>query len=195
MHRSIFMKRFVFIAVLSGIILIVSSIIIGVAVTNYQNKTFPVAYDIQVKKISTAIDNLAISEGGIEKTVMYANPGEDINYSESAGNFLRLYIGISKDCGISNGNCFAKKYKMEDNVTDYNPDYEGSCAILKNNMSICLKPQIGNDDITGVIDVNGAKGPNLYNKDLRTFSIDAKVVKSVIPAVEGKVNNFIPDED
>ena len=56
---------------------------------------------------------------------------------------------------------------------------KGACALLKNGVSICLKPQIKREngaiqEIQGWIDLNGPKEPNIYGRDLRTFTIDLK---------------------
>ena len=37
-----------------------------------------------------------------------------------------------------------------------------------------MTPQIGADNIKGIMDLNGKKGPNVLDRDLRTFSIAAK---------------------
>ncbi len=38
-----------------------------------------------------------------------------------------------------------------------------------------MKPQIKNNNIKGIIDVNGKDAPNIYGKDLRLFEIRAKI--------------------
>ena len=39
-------------------------------------------------------------------------------------------------------------------------------------MSICLTSQVGAVPISGIIDFNGLKGPNVVGRDLRTFTLD-----------------------
>lgn len=41
-------------------------------------------------------------------------------------------------------------------------------------MSICLPPQVGAKAIVGIIDLNGKNPPNVLNRDLRTFTLEAK---------------------
>ena len=172
------MKRFINIFIVIGIAFVVTSIVIMNTVKMYQEKTFPKAYEIQVQKISNLINDLVVIEdvNDFAKTVMYS-PDNLSDYSEKSGVFLNQYVGISQDCSKNGAECFAKKYYNEDGKTEYIPNFEGSCAILKNGMSICIKPQIANNDITGIIDVNGISGPNIFGKDLRTFSIDAQKIK------------------
>lgn len=43
-----------------------------------------------------------------------------------------------------------------------------------NGVSICMLPQIGAVGINGLIDLNGKKGPNIFGRDLRFFSLPVK---------------------
>ena len=54
----------------------------------------------------------------------------------------------------------------------YTPSYDGNCAILKNGTSVCLNVNGGN--IAMLIDVNGPKGPNVWGRDLRTYTHSVK---------------------
>ncbi len=84
--------------------------------------------------------------------------------------------------------CFAEtyyEYEAGKKREEYKPDYKGSCAILKNGSSICMIPQIGAADIEGVIDLNGKKGPNVLDRDLRTFIIAAKTRVGLNQDTEG----------
>ena len=46
-----------------------------------------------------------------------------------------------------------------------------------------MMPQIKHNDIYGIMDVNGKDSPNILGKDLRTFTIKAKV------------RNYEPEDD
>lgn len=169
------MRNVILTLLLFGLILVVTSIFAISTVKKYQEKTFNTAYNTMVQKISKALDELEVVDGeyGFDKTMMYS-PYDPNDYSETSGKFLEKYIGISKSCGNIGSDCFAIKYFDTDGKKEYTPKFEGSCAILKNSMSICLKPQIQNQNIVGIIDVNGTQGPNVLDKDLRKFSIEAR---------------------
>lgn len=153
------------------VITVVISFFVVYMMNKYQEKLFNIAYQTASQKISNAIDTyMAISSDS--QSPMYS-PVEIEDYSQKSGKFLDEYIGVSANCGNSNGKCFAKHYKSVANLP-YKPTYAGACAILNNGEAICLKPQIGDNNITGVIDVNGAKGPNILGKDLRLIEIEAK---------------------
>lgn len=153
------------------VITVVISFFVVYMMNKYQEKLFNIAYQTASQKISNAIDTyMAISSD--TQSPMYS-PVEIEDYSQKSGKFLDEYIGVSANCGNSNGKCFAKHYKSVANLP-YKPTYAGACAILNNGEAICLKPQIGDNNITGVIDVNGAKGPNILGKDLRLIEIEAK---------------------
>ena len=185
------MRRFINIFIVIGIAFVATSIFILNSVKMYQEKTFPKAYEIQIQKISNLIDDLIVIQdvNDFGKTVMYSHDN-NFDYSEKSGIFLKEYVGISKDCSGNAIECFAKKYYNEDGKTEYIPNFEGSCAILKNGMSICIKPQIADNDITGLIDVNGIQGPNILGKDLRIFSIDSKKIKQTTPIEVSGVETY-----
>lgn len=131
----------------------------------------------EIQAISNAVDTLVINENKADffSTMMYT-PSEPKSYTDSSGAFIKKYLKVSRYCGDNNGNCFAPKYyEFKDNdKIEYKPEFKGACAILKNGMSLCLLPQIGNQAISGIIDINGKKGPNVKDKDLLTFSLSAK---------------------
>lgn len=155
------------------ILTVVISFFVVFMMNKYQEKLFNIAYQTTSQKISNAIDTyMAIDSDS--QSPMYS-PIEISDYSQKSGKFLEEYIGVVTKCGNSNGKCFAKHYKSIANLP-YKPLYEGACAILNNGEAICLKPQIGDKDITGIIDVNGKKGPNILGKDLRLIQIEAKKI-------------------
>lgn len=89
---------------------------------------------------------------------------------------MKKYLRVAKYCGDNNGDCFADKYYEYDKAVkkEYIPKYAGSCASLKNGVSICMLPQIGAVGVNGIIDLNGKKGPNIFGRDLRLFSLPMK---------------------
>lgn len=165
------------ILIATGIVGIIAALVIPALVKNYQTQTLDHGFKRQYQSIRNAIDSLVINENKADffSTSMYVNTAPD-SYENSAGTFIKKYMKVNKYCGDNNGDCFAPKYyefKNNDKV-EYKPEFKGACASLKNGMSLCITPQIGNDSIVGIIDVNGKKGPNIKDKDLRTFTISPK---------------------
>ncbi len=157
---------------------IIVALVLPSVITRFQNNIFEHSYKREVQSISDLVDKLAVDENQTDfhNTSMYLSSDIEENgtYDNSSGVFLKKYFKVSKYCGDDKTNCFASKYYNFENRTrkEYTFTSKGSCAILKNGMSLCISPQIGETVISGWIDLNGKKGPNVLNRDLRLFSID-----------------------
>jgi len=167
-----------------SIVGIIAALVLPAVITNYQNKSFNQAFQRETQALQSTIEGLPVSENKANffDTMMYKTSMETdettgaANYDDSSKAFMQKYLKVSKFCG-TNTDCFAEKYYeyTDGDKKVYTPDFKGACAKLKNGMSICLTPQVGTTPIEGVIDLNGAKGPNVFGKDLRTFMISAFV--------------------
>jgi len=165
-----------------SIVGIIAALVLPAVITNYQNKSFNQAFQRETQTLQSTIEGLPVSENKANffDTMMYKSTLETdettgaANYDDSSKAFIQKYLKVSKFCD-TNTDCFAEKYYeyTDGDKKVYTPDFKGACAKLKNGMSICLTPQVGTTPIEGVIDLNGAKGPNVFGKDLRTFSISA----------------------
>ncbi len=154
-------------------VMITLTAILGVNGFNkYKIKTLNTAYKNNIAQLQQAISSLELTGIDYFHSPLYSEVKPE-NYDLKPGKFFKEILKISKYCGSSNGDCFAKKYTYE-NGQPYTPNFEGACAQLKTGPSICMTPQIENNDISGLIDVNGTDKPNVYGKDLRTFEIQAK---------------------
>ncbi len=176
------MKKFAFtlteILLAIAIVGVIAAILLPIIITKYQNKAFDLAFDREVQTIQDLVDGLAVSEhaGNFHNTRMYLDSAdENTDYNDSAGYFLKKYFRVTKYCGNKPGDCFANKYinyeernKVEFDIND-KLENKSACALLKNGMSVCITPQIGDKPIHGYIDLNGIKGPNTSNRDLRSF--------------------------
>ena len=168
-----------------AIVAVIAVLLIPVITTRAQNRSFAVSYDTEVKQMLNSLESLPVSENkeDIESTMMFVKEGDIASYANNAGAYINKYMKVVKYCGDTPGDCFASMYYL------YNTDNErvefpingikGACALLKNGVSICLKPQIKKEngaiqEIQGWIDLNGPKEPNIYGRDLRTFTIDLK---------------------
>jgi hypothetical protein len=113
---------------------------------------------------------------------MYSDGNDSVE--DTSGKFMKRYLRLSKYYGDVESHkdqikkeCFANKYyeyaegKKKDFVID--DLLHGACAKLKNGASLCLSPQISTtNDIQGVMDLNGPKGPNVKDKDLRFIHLN-----------------------
>lgn len=158
-----------------AIVGVIAALVLPTIVTKYQNNVYEHMYNREVNTIEDSIKTLAVNENKVTffDTMMYSDT-EPISYEDNAGKYMKKYLRIAKYCGDNNTteNCFAKNYYEYNNGRkDYTPVYKGACAILKNGVSICMIPQVNANSITGIIDLNGAKGPNVLGRDLREFTI------------------------
>lgn len=163
------------------VMVIIIAIIALQGIKQYKLKLLNLAYENTIIKLQDATTASLVIWPDYFHSPLFSET-ELTDYSLKPGKFLQEIVGVSKYCGNSNGDCFAKKYTYE-NGQPYTPTFKGSCATLKNGPSICMIPQVKNNDITGIIDVNGTEAPNVYGKDLRTFEIKAKK------------RNYNPEED
>ena len=172
--RSAFTLTEVLLAVV--IVGVIAALVLPTVVTHFQEKRFDQAYKRETKTIEAAINGLAVNENksSFFHTMMYSAT-EPESYENNAEIFLKKYLRVSKICTENSNDCFAKTYyEYKDNDKKvFTPNYKGACASLKNGTSLCLTPQIGASAITGIIDLNGPKGPNIINKDLRTFTLSS----------------------
>ena len=149
------------------------SVLVVNGIKKYNENMFDVTYKMNVQKIHEAL--LLMTSTGMDYfySPMYKENADKLDYDKTSGAFLQSNFELRKYCGTSYGECFAKKYK-DLKKKKYIPEYKGACAILKNGSSICLIPQIADNNITGIMDTNGKYGPNVYGKDLRDFEIKAR---------------------
>lgn len=160
-----------------AIVGIISSIILPAAISKFNEKVLDLGYEREIKTISSVVDSLVVSENKKDffSTMMYTDV-EPESYEDTSGKFLKKYLRVAKYCGDTNGDCFASKYYdySDNGKKEFLPIYKGSCARLKNGMSICITPQIGAAGVEGLIDLNGSKGPNILGRDLRSFTLGVK---------------------
>ena len=159
-------------AYIIGFGFVLTTILVVGGIKRYNENMFDVTYRVNIQKLH---EGLLLMTNGTDffYSPMFRDDDEDINYEETSGVFLKTYFDLKKYCGTKPDDCFAKKYKDEKKKS-YTPDYTGACAILKNGTSICIIPQIGDENIKGIMDMNSQYGPNILGKDLKTFEIPAR---------------------
>ena len=155
-----------------GAIFALTAFLVVRGINNYKIKTINLAYENNIVKIKDAITSSTTQWPDYFYSPLYSDTELD-DYDLKPGKFFEEILKIKKSCGSSNGDCFAKKYKDEKGKT-YTPEFKGACAVLQTGPVLCMIPQIKNENIKGIIDVNGQEGPNIFGKDLRPFEIDAQ---------------------
>ena len=145
---------------------VIAALVLPAVVTKYQDKTFESAFNREVHSLQDSIDSLAAVEN---QQSFY-----ETTLAKTPETYMKKYLRVSKYCGTSGKDCFGKFYSeySDHEKKTYTPSYDGNCAILKNGTSVCLNVNGGN--IAMLIDVNGPKGPNVWGRDLRTYTHSVK---------------------
>lgn len=170
-----------------------------------------------------------------DQTMMYfTTTGSTVsaaNYANTSGKFLSKYMRVAKLCNNTPNGCFAlNPDKSKTGTAMYTGNYKefnsgvattltfngtinntslfkgGSCAILKNGVSICIRPKTVinagkstevTTEITGWLDLNGPNGPNVKDRDFREFTLvmsDGKF-KLFTGTSGSQIYNYCDDED
>ena len=183
-----------------AIVGVIAALTIPNIVANYQMKSYLAgikkAYtDLQQNLTIMQADNYRMKSLNVSMLtrgyVGYGNSGKTID--ETAGQFLRTYYKINRDCGTDTQPCFAEAYGSidGDNVANFSCS-KGYSVLLPDSTAICIVParteRLPNTcDPSGIcldvintrsypnakvyIDVNGPDLPNIYGRDMFTFNI------------------------
>ena len=167
---------------------LIAALVMPAVVTRYQTGVMEKAFNKQITSMIGALEVLPTQEGVMEfyNSSMHLDEASSGDYENSSGKFLKKYFKLTRYCGSDPRLCFPSKYtefsksngKRE--VTPLRTSFDGSCGVLKNGMSICIRPQIGDGNITGYIDVNGKSSPNVLGRDLREFTITPKGANKMV---------------
>ena len=167
---------------------IIAALVLPAVVTKYQDKAFESAFNREVHSLQDSIDSLAAVEN---QQSFY-----ETTLAKTPETYMKKYLRVSKYCGASGKDCFGKfysEYSGHEKKT-YTPNYDGNCAILKNGTSVCLNVNGGSIDM--LIDVNGPKGPNVFGRDLRTYTHSVKGITGYDMSSNGIISlNQTPIED
>lgn len=156
----------------TAIVGIIAALVMPAIVTHLNDQTMQYKLERTKSSIQASLDYLAVSENQTDfgKTSMFVGSP---NYNPE--EFIKKYLKVSKYIGTGNPvpECFADKYyeysgndKKEVSISGY---YSGYCALLKDGACVCLNPQPSRSEgVSGTIDVNGPKPPNIIGRDLLT---------------------------
>ena len=167
---------------------IIAALVLPAVVTKYQDKAFESAFNREVHSLQDSIDSLAAVEN---QQSFY-----ETTLAKTPETYMKKYLRVSKYCGSSGKDCFGKFYSeySDHEKKTYTPSYDGNCAILKNGTSVCLNVNGGSIDM--LIDVNGPKGPNVFGRDLRTYTHSVKGITGYDMSSNGIISlNQTPIED
>ena len=167
---------------------IIAALVLPAVVTKYQDKAFESAFNREVHSLQDSIDSLAAVEN---QQSFY-----ETTLAKTPETYMKKYLRVSKYCGTSGKDCFGKFYSeySDHEKKTYTPGYDGNCAILKNGTSVCLNVNGGSIDM--LIDVNGPKGPNVFGRDLRTYTHSVKGITGYDMSSNGIISlNQTPIED
>jgi len=141
-----------------AIVGIIAALVLPIIITNYKNKSLDLAFKREKQTIESAILSINVNES---------------SSAMGAEDFMNKYLKISKLCSTNSSDCFADKYwtYTDGDKVEYTPTYSGSCAILKNGMSVCMTSIGAGISTNLLIDLTGKKGPNVLGRDLRSFSV------------------------
>lgn len=156
-----------------AIIGIIAALVLPTIITTYQNKVFEYMESRELQSIKSALDSLVVTENKAKfnETIMYGTASDD-----TSGKFLKKYFRVAKYCGTStdgDSECFAPLYYKYDATAHTRTELKrneigitGSCAMMKNGVSMCITPQTASASAKVIMDLNGIKGPNVIGRDL-----------------------------
>lgn len=183
-----------------AIVGVIAALTIPGIVANYQTQSYLTglkkAYaDLQQNLSIMQADNYRIKRLNASMLargyVGFGNTGKTID--ETAGQFLKTYYKINRDCGTDTQPCFADAYGSIDGDGDENFSCSnGYSVLLPDSTAICIVParterlpntcypsgiclEVINTrfypNATVYIDVNGPDLPNIGGRDMFTFNI------------------------
>ena len=168
-----------------AIVGIIAALVLPATISKFHSELLAQHSKRENQAIKSAVDQLVVTENksNFGETMMYTTAVDGSDIDDTAGKFLKKYFRVAKYYGSAATNadkikseCFADKYYLygdnDKKVYDISGDLIGACAKLKNGVSLCIQPQVGQNNIQGVWDLNGPKGPNIKGRDYDTFSIE-----------------------
>lgn len=179
-----------------SIVGVIAALVLPSVLSNYQNSVFEHIKNRQKQVILDAIEALPVLENKeqFKDTMLYSETGAA---DDNSGEFMKKYLRVAKYCGVVSGvtDCFPKEYyeySDKDKKTHPQSDLnlEGTCAQLKNGVSICMTPQIVGTPVKIFMDVNGPKGPNIIGRDIvEGFNLEVQSTSMIDRTSSGTVHS------
>ena len=180
MHRSIY-KKLAFtlteVLIALAIVGVIAGMVLPAMTNHFQTQALERSRVRMEQTLQAAVRGLFVSENkdDIRETMLYTEQTNPSNYTTTSMAFMKKYLKLSRTCTSSNvrTECFAPtyyQYNDKNKKVTYTPpytNYKSTCATLKNGASICIRPaNPSKPSITALVDLNGRKGPNVWNRDL-----------------------------
>ena len=155
-----------------GVIIV---IITPMVVTHFRSKSQVAALQSTYTSVANAIKLMLIDEraSSISKSSLNIDETSD-TVTSTAGNFLKKYFKVTRDCETEPGDCFAASYKNLEKKNIVLPvKNEAYCVSLDTGVSMCITPPSSLSKIVTrvLVDINGPQRPNIGGRDLFLFYI------------------------
>lgn len=168
-----------------GIIGVVSAMTVPTLMQNHQRKT----YVTQLHKVYNEL-NQALLQYQTDKNALNIKEA-GLTSNEACGEFLKKYFKVVTDCGDTQTPCFASSYKKMSGVSS-GFNCSKNCVSLASGAAVEMYYGGYSFDAGQVIrisvDINGAKGPNVFGRDAFTMFLypngiidDLVTDKSLLP--------------
>lgn len=145
-----------------GIIGVISAMTVPSLMQNYQRQS----YVTQLHKFYTELSQALLQYQTDKNALNLKEAG--LNTQDSANSFLKNYFKVISDCGADKTPCFADTYKkMSGTTLNFNgapPKY--NVTLASGHAVGIVAPYHNQGIVEMIVDVNGAKGPNIQGRDL-----------------------------
>lgn len=155
-----------------AIVGILAVLLIPNLINNYSKKTMTAALQRNYDAIAGAVKMMMVEDRArlISNTALYKTAGKTV--TATAGNFMKKYLKIVKDCGTETGECFASSYKNLNGGSVTLPTKDSVyCGTMPSGAGVCIAPPTSSTVAKVILDVNGVDKPNIAGRDLFTFFI------------------------
>ena len=146
-----------------GIIGIVSAMTVPTLMQNYQRQS----YVTQLHKVYNELSQAFLRYQTDKNALSLKEAG--LTSQAELNTFVSTYFKIVQNCSTSATPCIAASYKKMDGSASYNGAGASNCYAIASGAAIC--PRYTDDYYYFIIDVNGAKGPNILGRDLFTMFV------------------------
>ena len=158
-----------------GIIGVVSAMTVPTLMQNYQRQS----YVTQLHKVYNELSQAFLRYQTDKNALSLKEAG--LTSQAELNTFVSTYFKIVQNCSTSVTPCIAASYKKMDGSASYNGAGASNCYAIGSGAAIC--PRYTDDYYYFIVDVNGAKGPNILGRDLFTMFVYG----------DGSIDDLLPE--